>query len=166
VRHTLNSFCIATCLVFLAVVSLAGCSSPAPSSNEINQPSPYGPGPASATGKNPLAKYIEISGFRLSESGAGKLKVKFAAINHSDADLGDMTMKVRLLTTTSKPGDEPITEFEAKIPSLGPEETKDVNATAATISISPLRLRSRLFPVATMVVAKTARSDCCGPTKL
>jgi hypothetical protein len=126
VRLTLNSF-LATLLV-----SLAGCSSPAPSTTEVKQSSPYGPGPASSAGKNPLAKYIEMSGFRLAESSAGKLKVKFAAINHSDADLGDMTVKIRLMTTTAKPGDEPITEFEAKVPSLGPEETKDVNATANT----------------------------------
>jgi hypothetical protein len=127
VRPSLNSFCIA-----ILLVSLAGCSSPAPSTSEVKQSSPYGPGPASATGKNPLAKYIELSGFRLAESSAGKLKIKFAAINHSDADLGDMTVKIRLVTSTSKPGDEPMTEFEAKIPSLGPEETKDVNATATT----------------------------------
>jgi len=84
------------------------------------------------TGKNPLAKYIELAGFRLSESGAGKMKVKFTAINHSDADLGDQTVKIRLFTNVSKPGDEPITEFQAKVPSLGPEETKDVDASATT----------------------------------
>jgi hypothetical protein len=111
--------------------SLAACSSPPPASTEVKA-SPYGPGPATAAGKNPLAKYIELAGFRLSESGAGKMKVKFAAINHSDADLGDMTVKVRLLTNLSKPGDPPITEFEAKIPSLGPEENKDVEASAVT----------------------------------
>lgn len=122
-----TSFCIATLLL-----SLAGCSSPAPVTNDAKQSSPYGPGPASATAKNPLAKYIELAGFRLAESSAGKLKVTFAAINHSDADLGDMTVKVRLVTTAFKPGDEPMTEFEAKIPSLGPEENKDVTAAANT----------------------------------
>jgi hypothetical protein len=73
-----------------------------------------------------------MSAFRLSESGAGKLKVIFAATNHSNADLGDLTVKVRLVTSTYKSGDQPITEFEAKIPSLGPEETRDVTATANT----------------------------------
>jgi len=46
--------------------------------------------------------------------------------------MGDLTVKVRMVTSTFKQGDEPITEFEAKIPALGPQETKDVTAAAAT----------------------------------
>src|SRR5579884_2429822 len=94
---------------------LAACSSPAPAPKQPKAADAFGPGPATASGKNPLDKYLELAGFRLSESGAGKLKVK-----------------IRLVPSTFKPGDEPISEFEAKIPSLGPEETKDVSANAAT----------------------------------
>jgi hypothetical protein len=111
---------------------LAACSSPPPPAKQSKAPEPFGPGPAAASGKNPLDKYLEMSAFRLSESGAGKLKIIFAATNHSNADLGDLTVKVRLVTSTYKQGDAPITEFEAKIPSLGPQETRDVNATANT----------------------------------
>ncbi len=110
---------------------LAACSSPAPKSKAL-PPEPFGPGPAAANGKHPLAKYVELSGFRLAESGAGKLKIKFVAINHSDADLGDLTVKVRLVTNAFKEGDEPVSIFEAKIPSLGPGEFKDVTATGTT----------------------------------
>jgi hypothetical protein len=127
VRHTLKSLLLTGWLV-----SLAGCSSTQTASTEVKQGSSTSPGAATSTSKNPLAKYIELAGFRISESGAGKMKVKFAAINHSDADLGDLTVKIRLLTNVSKPGDEPITEFQAKIPSVGPEETKDVEASATT----------------------------------
>jgi hypothetical protein len=126
VRNTLNSLLLAGLLF-----SLAGCSSTQPAT-EVKQASSGSPGAATSTSKNPLAKYIELAGFRLSESGAGKMKVKFAAINHSDADLGDLTVKIRLFTNVSKPGDEPITEFQAKIPSVGPEETKDVDTSATT----------------------------------
>ncbi len=111
---------------------LAACSSPAPAPKQAKTPDAFGPGPATASGKNPLDKYLELAGFRLSESSAGKLKVKFAAINHSNADLGDLTVKIRLVPSTFKPGDEPISEFEAKIPSLGPEEIKNVTANATT----------------------------------
>jgi hypothetical protein len=89
-------------------------------------------GPATTTTKHPLAKYIELGGFRLSESGAGKLRVKFVAVNHSEADLSELTVKIRLITSVAKPGEPPVTEFEAKIPALGPQEIKDVSATAAT----------------------------------
>jgi len=114
-----------------AILSSAACSSPAPPPAQAKAAEPFGPGPAAA-GKNPLDKYLELSGFRLAESGAGKLKIIFAATNHSTADLGDLTVKVRMVTSAFKPGDEPITEFEAKIPGLGPQETKDVTATGAT----------------------------------
>lgn len=119
-------------LLIALPVFLAGCSSTAPAPAEAKQASSSSPGAAISTSKNPLAKYIELAGFRLSESGVGKMKVKFAAINHSDADLGDLTVKIRLFTNVSKPGDEPITEFQAKVPSVGPEETKDVDASATT----------------------------------
>jgi hypothetical protein len=115
------------------LLSLTACSSsPPPRPQQAKAPEPFGPGPAAPSGKNPLDKYLELSGFRLSERGAGKLKVLFAATNHSAADMGDLTVKVRMVTSTFKQGDEPITEFEAKIPALGPQETKDVTATATT----------------------------------
>jgi hypothetical protein len=81
---------------------------------------------------HPLAKYLELAGYRLSEATPGKLNVKFVVVNHSDADIGDLTLKVKLVTTAEKAGEPPITEFEAKVPSLGPQEIKDVSATGAT----------------------------------
>ncbi len=41
-------------------------------------------------------------------------------------------MHLRLLTTVSKPTDDPVAEFDAKIPALGPQETQELTATAAT----------------------------------
>jgi hypothetical protein len=118
-------------LIASAFLMLAACSSPPPAKTAAAPP-PGGPGPAATTSKHPLAKYIELSGFRMSESQAGKLKIKFAAVNHSDADLGDLTVKVRLITSAAKPEDPPVTEFEAKIPSLGPQAVEDVTAQATT----------------------------------
>jgi hypothetical protein len=114
------------------LLALSACSSPAPAPKQAKAADAFGPGPATATGKNPLDKYLELAGFRLSENGAGKLKVKFDAINHSEADLGELQIKVRLVTTAYKQGDQPITEFAAKIPPLGPEETQSVTANANT----------------------------------
>ena len=34
--------------------------------------------------------------------------------------------------TAAKPGDEPVATFEAKVPSVGPEETKDVTVEVPT----------------------------------
>lgn len=119
-------------LLLAGVFLLAGCSSPAPSPKPAAQESPYGPGPATANGKHPLAKYIELAGFRLTLEAGGKVKVEFAAINHSDADLEELGVHVRLTTSVAKPGDPPITEFDAKVPALGPREDHDVTFTGTT----------------------------------
>jgi hypothetical protein len=111
---------------------LAGCSSPAP---DTSQKKAVGAPEALTTtfaGKHPLAKYLELSGYRLTESTAGKVTVKFVVINHSEADIGDLVLKIKLVTTAAKPEDPPVTEFEAKVPALGPQEVKDISAIAAT----------------------------------
>lgn len=122
---------LAPACVLAGVFLLSGCSSPPPE-KPAPAASPYGPGPAATTGKHPLAKFIELAGFRLTLEKAGQLKCEFSAINHSDADLPELGVHVRIVTTASKPGDPPVTEFDAKIPGLGPHEDHDVEAMAAT----------------------------------
>jgi hypothetical protein len=112
------------------MVMLAGCSSPAP--QPTKQATPENTGPATTTSKHPLAKYIELAGFRLTESKPGELDVKFVAINHSEADLGDLGLTIRLKTTAGKPDDPPVAEFQAKVPSLGPLEIRDITAKVST----------------------------------
>lgn len=111
---------------------MAGCSSAPEAATKVKQIEAPLAVASVIDKKNPLAKYLEIGGFRVTEGGAGKLTVKFAVINHSDADIGDLTMKVSLTTTAAKPGDAPIAVFDAKVPALGPQETKDATGTAVT----------------------------------
>jgi hypothetical protein len=115
----------------ILIFALAGCSSPAPQTTS-KQAAVENTGPATTTSKHPLAKYIELAGFRLAESKPGELDVKFVAINHSEADLGDLDLTIRLKTTASKPDDPPVTEFQAKVPSLGPLEIRDIGAKLKT----------------------------------
>src|ERR1700679_2380788 len=90
--------------IILLAAMLAGCSSgSAPDANAKKQASAPMAVASAIVGKNPLGKYLEIAGFRVTEGGAGKLTVKFAVINHSDADIGDLAMKVTLTTTAAKP---------------------------------------------------------------
>ena len=120
-------------VLLLPAALLAGCSSsPAPDAAATKQAGAPLAVTSVISSKNPLAKYLEIAGFRVSEGGAGKLTVKFAVINHSDADIGELTMKVKLTTTAAKPEDPPVAEFDAKVPALGPLETKDAVGTATT----------------------------------
>jgi hypothetical protein len=118
-------------IVISLLLTLAACSSPpATDSKQAKKTGPMEPTSAVPIKKHPLAKYVELVGFRLSEAGGGKLKIKFAVVNHSEADIGDLGVRVRLTTSSAKPEDPPIAEFDAKVPSLGPEEIQDVTATA------------------------------------
>ena len=110
---------------------LAGCSSPAPQATS-KQGTIEITGPATTISKHPYAKYIELAGFRLTESKPGQLEVKFVAVNHSEADLGDLDLNIRLRTTAAKPDDPPVAEFQAKVPALASLEIHDVTATVNT----------------------------------
>jgi len=117
--------------VITLMLALAGCSS-APDTKQSKQTAPAPQGGAIASNKHPLAKYVELVGFRMAESGAGKLKVTFAVVNHSEADIGDLGLKVKLTTSAAKPEDPPIAEFDANVPSVGPHEIKDVTVSVPT----------------------------------
>ena len=127
-------------LLAAALISLAACSSPPPETKSAPTASPFGPGPAATSSKNPLAKYIELAGFRLSEQPGGKLQIKLMAINHSDADLEELQTHVRLMASNAKPGDMPVAEFDVKIPPLGPQEYKELTA------VTPTKLRVYEMP--------------------
>ena len=121
-------------IVFSLLLMLAACSSPpVTDSKQTKKTGPVEPTSAVPIKKHPLAKYVELVGFRLSEAGGGKMmRVKFVVVNHSLADIGDLGVKVRLTTSSAKPDDPPIAEFDVKVPPLGPEEIQDVTATVPT----------------------------------
>jgi hypothetical protein len=114
-----------------AALLLAGCSStPEVKPTKGLPPAPLGA--MLASNKHPLAKFIELAGIRMEEGGSGKLKVTIGVVNHSQADLGDVSFKIKLTTTAAKPDDPPIAEFDGKVTKLGPLEMKDMNATVPT----------------------------------
>jgi hypothetical protein len=117
---------------FIGCAIITGCSSPAPETKKDKQAGAPQAVASVVSSKHPLGKYLELAGFRVSEMGAGKLTVKFAVINHSNADIGDLTLHVKLLTTAAGPQDPPVTEFDAKVAGLGPLEVKDASGTAIT----------------------------------
>ncbi|MEO7142278.1 MAG: hypothetical protein ABI165_02120 [Bryobacteraceae bacterium] len=116
------------------VLSAVGCSTSPPSKPaqpaavalSLETPS------AVSVQHHPLGKQLELAGFRIGEQAAGKLKIRFGVINHSDADITDLGLKVSLKLITAKPTDPPICVFEVKVPDLGPQEMKEVMGTAST----------------------------------
>jgi hypothetical protein len=119
---------ILVCAILLAGL-LAGCSSPAPAPT---QPAARATPASTKASDNPVAKYIELVGFRISEKGPGKLTVRFGVVNHSDADIGDLEMTVNIRTTTAKATDPPLFSFPVKVTALGPESLKETEVETAT----------------------------------
>ncbi|MCS7023551.1 MAG: hypothetical protein NZV14_02035 [Bryobacteraceae bacterium] len=81
---------------------------------------------------NPYAKYIEITGIRILETPKKQLEVRLAVVNHSLAQLPDLTLNVRLRSTKASPGEAPIAAFNVKVPSMAPLETRDVKTITTT----------------------------------
>ena len=122
-------------LSVLPLIFLVGCGS----SQEVAKPAitkgviDLLSKPKATNGKiHPYSKNIELGGFRISEPKPGTLRVKFNVVNHSLADLGDLEMNVFMAQAGSKPEDPPICMLKVKVPSLGPEESKAVEATTTT----------------------------------
>ncbi len=82
--------------------------------------------------KHPLAKYLELVGFRTSEKGQGKLLVKFGIVNHSDADIADLGLNVSLKPVNAKPEDPPFCTFPVKVPALLPQEIANASGECTT----------------------------------
>jgi hypothetical protein len=125
--------------LFLAAF-LSGCSSSPSSDKQAKAPPAIPPHFTASNTSNPIAKYIEVVGLRVRERSAGHLVVQFGVVNHSEADIGDVKMSVRLSTTAAKPGDPPLITFPAQVARLGPSDLKDVSVEV------PIKLRVYELP--------------------
>jgi len=88
---------------------------------------PVTPATAGAGSKHPLAKHLEVAGVRLMHAGKGKVDIQYMVINHSAANLPELTLAVAI-----RSADKVFFEFPAKVASLGPYESRDMKATVST----------------------------------
>ena len=88
---------------------------------------------------HPLAKFIEISGFRTVED-ARKPALRFLVINHSSAELPPLTLEVNLRVAGAKPEDPPVSTLNVKVPGIDPYDSKEITAQMKS------RLRAYEFP--------------------
>ena len=75
---------------------------------------------------HPLAKFIEIAGLRVTEDLKQKAQIKFLVVNHSGAELGDLTLAITLKPSIAKPEDKPVAVFTVKVASLRPYEAREL----------------------------------------
>lgn len=86
---------------------------------------------AVAPADDPILKSIEITGLRLTEDARQRPFVQFVVVNHSAADLGDVSAKVELKAASGPREKEPVGTFAFKA-KLGPYESKDIKAPLST----------------------------------
>ncbi len=109
----------------------------------------YSSGPAGFTGgtppattskakpSNPLQKYIEVVGVRLTNDAKKKPVAKYLVVNHSDGVMNDLSGTVTLWASTSRSEEDAVGSFMFHLDSLKPNESKDV--------ISPLKTKLKMY---------------------
>jgi len=101
-------------------------SASAPASD--NTPAPSSSKPQASA----LQKYVEVIGLRLIEDPKKKPQVRFVVVNHSGAEMGDLTASVNLWARTAKSDEEAIGTFSFSVPSLGAYESKEMSSALNT----------------------------------
>ncbi|MGO9240317.1 MAG: hypothetical protein ACLQBJ_05855 [Bryobacteraceae bacterium] len=81
---------------------------------------------------NPYAKYVEVSGIRITEDEKQKIKATFVVINHSEAALPDLDLQVTLRTSSAKPEEEPLAVVNLKTGPIEANASKDISAPLKT----------------------------------
>lgn len=81
---------------------------------------------------NPYQKFVEVTGVRLYQDAKKKVAARFLVVNHSESDMADLAAKVEIRGRTAKEGEEPVGTFTFKVPSLGPNESKELNVPVDT----------------------------------
>jgi len=91
------------------------------------------PPPSAATlaKESELQKYIEVAGIRFTETPKQTTDARFLVINHSGADISDLSGTVNIWGRAGKT-EEAAGSFSFHLPSLGPYESKEVTAPVTT----------------------------------
>lgn len=88
---------------------------------------------APATSSHPLAKFLEVTGIRLTEE-KGRRFARVLVVNHSSASLPDMQLRIYI-----KAANREITDFPVTLSSLAPYETRDL-ATEVKVGLKPYEM--------------------------
>jgi hypothetical protein len=89
------------------------------------------PEPAAAPiveSSHPLAQYIEVTGIRFVMDLNKKSEIQYLVVNHSSAELSDMTVFVTVRAANAKAGQPPLCRFSFRSTGLGPFESKEMTS--------------------------------------
>jgi hypothetical protein len=104
-------------LLYLYVLPSKNTSAATPQASS-DQPS-QAAAPAGSKPVHPYTKFLEVTGLRVNEDNKQRAQVQFIVVNHSAADLPDLSMHI-----TVRSGSKSLFDFPYTAPALGPFETK------------------------------------------
>lgn len=104
------------------------------STADAKTPAPDPETPAVVEPSHPLAEYVEVTGFRFIMDLNKKSEVHYLVVNHSPAELTDMTVYVTVKAANAKPGQPPLCRFSFRSPGLGPFESKEMISSIEKLS--------------------------------
>ena len=81
---------------------------------------------------NALQKYIEVVGIRLVQDAKHKPQAKFIVVNHSNAELNDLTANVTLWASTSRSEEDSVGTFSFKLGTIAGNESKEMTVPLTT----------------------------------
>ena len=76
----------------------------------------------------PLAKAIEVTGFRIQMDPSKKSEIQYLVVNHTPARFSGVTVYVTLYTADAKAGQPPLCRFQFMAPNLAPFQAKDMTS--------------------------------------
>jgi hypothetical protein len=77
---------------------------------------------------NPIQKYIEVVGIRLTTDAKKKPIAKFIVVNHASTEMVNLGANVTLWASTSRSEEDSVGSFTFNVPNIGPYESKEVSA--------------------------------------
>jgi hypothetical protein len=81
---------------------------------------------ADPTKPNPLQRFIEVTGLRLTQNAKKTTDARFVVVNHSSAEIADLAAVVTLRARSAKPEDPAAGTFAFKVASLGPYDSTEI----------------------------------------
>jgi hypothetical protein len=77
---------------------------------------------------NPMQKYIEVVGIRLTTDAKKKPIAKFVVVNHASTEVSGLSAIVTLWASTSRSEEDSVGSFAFNLEGIGPYESKEVSA--------------------------------------
>jgi hypothetical protein len=112
---------------FTGIISVARPAADAKPIASTEAAIPVAEAPSNSAG-SPLAKSIEVTGFRILTGPARKPEIQYLVVNHTPARFSGVTVYVTLYAADAKAGQPPLCRFQFAAPNLAAYQSKEMSS--------------------------------------